>query len=234
MARVQPGASDNGQARGTALRREREKAHRRDEILNAAREVFFTRGIRSATVEDVAAQAQVSKGTVYLYFDSKETILAHLLLEGLDVLVNHLEAAFAPTESLPAPTRIRRLADAYLKFYQNYPSYFNLIAAIDRGGFQEAIAPDLYGQVFTRSLRGLEWLVRAVEQGCAEGVFETDDARQAASMVWAALNGVLVLLDHPLRREVVACGLESLYAATTEVLLKGLEPKPGRSTITSS
>jgi len=209
----------NDRSAVTASRREREKARRREDILQAAREVFFERGIHHATVDEVAEQAQVSKGTVYLYFDTKETILAHLLLEGLEKLVGDLEAAFAPDESRSAPERIRSLAGAYLKFYQTYPSYFHLISAFDRGPFQESISPELYAQVLMRSLRGLEWVVRAVEQGRAEGTLRIDDARHVASVFWAGLNGVLVLLDHPLRREMVASDLESLYAAMTDVLL---------------
>jgi len=222
VARGRSDAGDNGQVRGTALRREREKARRRDVILNAAREVFFARGIHRATVDDVAEQAEVSKGTVYLYFDTKETILAHLLLEGLQLLVDDLEAAFSPSDVLPAPERIRRLALAYLEFYQSQPAYFHLIAALDRGRFQDSISPDLYNQVLTRSLRGLEWLVRAVDQGRAEGTLRVRDPREAASVLWAGLNGVLVLLDHPLRREMVALDLEALYAAMSDVLLAGM------------
>ncbi len=84
------GIISNGQTRGTASRRERERAQRRDDILRAARVVFFERGFHLATVDDVAVAAEVSKGTVYLYFDTKETILAHLLLEGLDKLIAEL------------------------------------------------------------------------------------------------------------------------------------------------
>ena len=209
----------------TATRREREKAQRREDILQAAREVFFERGIHHATVDEVAEQAQVSKGTVYLYFDTKETILAHLLVEGLEKLVGDLEAAFAPDEPRSAPERIRSLARAYLKFYQTYPSYFNLMSSFDRGHFQESIPSELYTQVLMRSLRGLEWVVRAVEQGRAEGTLRGDDARHVASVFWAGLNGVLVLLNHPLRREMVASDLESLYAAMTDVLLKAYAPE---------
>jgi len=212
----------NGRSAVTASRREREKAQRREDILLAAREVFFERGIHRATVDEVAEQAEVSKGTVYLYFDTKETILAHLLLEGLEQLVARLEEAFAPSENYAALERIRRLAEAYLKFFQTNPSHFYLMSAFDRGHFQAAISPQLYTQVLTRSLRGLEWVVRAVEQGRTEGTLRVDDARHAASVIWAGLNGVLVLLNHPLRREMVASDLESLYAGMTEALIRGL------------
>jgi len=214
-------AQSNGQ-RSTALRREREKAQRRDDILRAAKEIFFTRGFHTATVDDVAVAAEVSKGTVYLYFDTKETILAHLLLEGLNALIADLQAAFAEGEALDAGTRLRRIAAAYLEFFQTSPDYYRLIMAFDRGQFQAAIDPGVYQTVLARSLRGLEWVERAVRQAQTEGLIGAVDPREAASVLWAGLNGVLVLLSHPLRAEIVATDLEALYGTMTEVLINGL------------
>ena len=200
---------------------------RRDDILRAARTVFFNQGVQSATVDDVAEQAEVSKGTVYLYFDTKETILAHLLLEGLAALVADLEAAFAADQNLDARSRLRRIAAAYLEFFQTSPEYYHLMMAFDRGQFQAAVDPEVYQQIYTRSLRGLEWLVRAVEQARAEGILHVSDVRHAASVLWAGLNGVLVLLSHPLRAEIVSTDLESLYSTMTEVLISGLGKEQG-------
>ena len=213
-------AQSNGQ-RGTASRREREKAQRRDDILRAAKTVFFTRGFHAATVDDVAVEAEVGKGTVYLYFDTKETILAHLLLDGLDALVENLAVAFAAAEQLDAGTRLRRLAAAYLKFFQDSPEYYRMIMAFDRGQFQASVDAATYQEVYVRSLHGLEWLERAVKQAQAEGVITIANTREAASVLWAGLNGVLVLLSHPLRVDIVATDLEPLYSMMTEVLISG-------------
>lgn len=213
----------NGQKSGVTTRREREKVQRRDDLLRAAKKVFFKKGLHTATIDDVAAEAEVGKGTVYLYFDTKETILAHLLLEGLEQLVIDLEAAYAPDQKLAARTRLRRIANAYLEFFQTNPEYYRLMMAFDRGHFQETVDPKIYRQVHQRSLRGLEFLVRAVEQAKAEGVMDVDDTRHAASVLWAGLNGVLVLLSHPLRADIVASDLESMYQSMIDVLIKGLK-----------
>jgi len=58
----------------------------REAILQAARRVFLSGNLQQATVETVAQEAGVSKGTVYLYFPSKEALLAELLREGLQLL----------------------------------------------------------------------------------------------------------------------------------------------------
>lgn len=205
----------------TKSRRLKEKEDRKEQILAAAREVFFEIGIRHATVDAIANRAEVAKGTVYLYFPTKETILAHLLLEGLDTLNDRLMAAYDAASGLGAVARLRGLASAYYDFYQSEPDYFRLMMAFDRGQFQESISSEVYGMILHRSLRGLRWLVDSVKQGIDEGKLAPGDARQMAGMYWAALNGVLVLTSHPLRRELVEQEVEKLYEGVRETMIKG-------------
>jgi AcrR family transcriptional regulator len=207
----------------TAERRAREKAQRRREILDAARQVFFERGFHSPTVDDIAAQAEVSKGTIYLYFVSKEEILAHLLLEGLNQLVTQMEAISEDQAPLPPEGSLRGLATTYLNFCQSNPSYFRLIMAFDRGRFEEQISPKLYKQILNRSLQGLTLLARTVEDGKAAGVFRVRDPWLTAGSVWAALNGVLVLMAHPLRRQMLKRSVEDMFQATLDLVIRGLQ-----------
>jgi AcrR family transcriptional regulator len=60
----------------TERRRARERAARRREIVTAARTVFASRGFDKATLEEIAEHAEYGKGTVYNYFDSKESLFA--------------------------------------------------------------------------------------------------------------------------------------------------------------
>ncbi len=59
---------------------------RQGEILAAARRVFARRGFEAATLDEIAAAAGLAKGTLYLYFDSKETIFWEALRECLETL----------------------------------------------------------------------------------------------------------------------------------------------------
>jgi AcrR family transcriptional regulator len=211
---------------GTSGRREREKAKRREDILRAAREVIFGRGAGRATIDDVAARAEVSKGTIYLYFESKEAILAHFVLEGLDLLSGQLQTAYAPHKNLPADERVRRLAHAYLKFSKSHHEYFRLMTAFDRGQFREHVPQPLYQEVTQRSLASLRWVEQALEQGRASGQFVVSDSWQMAGVLWASLNGVLLLLEHPLRQEILGIPLNTLFDSTLELLLHGLDAEP--------
>jgi len=64
---------------------------RRGEILDAARRVFAARGFAAATVEEIAKQAGIAKGTIYLYYRSKTDVYAGAALEGLRELHEHIE-----------------------------------------------------------------------------------------------------------------------------------------------
>ena len=173
-------------------------------------------------MDDVAEHAEVSKGTLYLYFESKETLLAHLLLEGLDALYSYLEEAFAPHRPLTADERLRRLGWAYFRFFQEEPHYFRFLMAVNGERFRETVTPEMYQEVLAASTEGLNLVVRAVEQGIREGLFVCCDARQAAATLWAAFNGVLELMSHPLRRDMVGVSTDTFYRTALETVVRGL------------
>jgi AcrR family transcriptional regulator len=64
-------------------RREREKAAHRKEIMQAAVTVFARKGFASATIDEIAQEAEFSKGAVYLHFASKEELLSTILIDML-------------------------------------------------------------------------------------------------------------------------------------------------------
>jgi len=210
----------------TRARREREKQERRRSILRAARETFFQNGFHHATVDSVAERAEVSKGTVYLYFESKESLLAHLLLEGLKELVGELDRAYTQTNGTPAEEQLRALARAYLNFFRRDPQYFPFLMAMDRGRFQDAIPVDLYQRILEASLEGLNLAVGVVARGCREGVFACRDPQRAACVFWAALNGALQLMEHPLRRELVGIDEAVLHEASISSGIRALKTAP--------
>jgi AcrR family transcriptional regulator len=87
-----------------ALARKRRKEARPQELLNAALEVFVEKGFAASKMEDVAHRAGVSKGTVYLYFPSKEELLKAVIRHNLSLSIaqgSDLVASFpGPTDAL--------------------------------------------------------------------------------------------------------------------------------------
>ncbi|MBD3290820.1 TetR family transcriptional regulator, partial [candidate division KSB1 bacterium] len=80
---------------GIIERREREKEQRRNDIIDAAERVIFSKGRATSTMDDVAEEAELSKGTLYLYFKSKEELYLAIHLRGLGILKKMFSDAVA-------------------------------------------------------------------------------------------------------------------------------------------
>lgn len=215
----------------THERRQQDRARRKQEILLAARAVFALNGFHRATVDQVAQRAEVAKGTIYLYFENKEAILAELTLCALNDLVNRLTAASDEHSLLNPETKLHAMAQAYRALAETAPDYFRLLTAFDNGDFDNGLSPERREQLRSASQRALDLVTQAISDGMALGIFASGDARQAAGIIWAALNGVLALMAHPVRRELIAADIAVFYNATLEICLKGLASPPlnGRS-----
>jgi AcrR family transcriptional regulator len=204
-------------------RRERDKAARRQSILDAARQVFLSDDLEDATIDDVASVARISKGTIYLYFQGKEALLAHLLKEGLGLLHAQLAAAYAADELLAADVRVARLAGAYLEFARGRPGYFRLVIAFDAALYQANVPPDLYHEIQRLMLRPIDFLADAIQQGIEQRHFRRVDPWRAAVVLWANLNGLLLLVNHPTRSEAVGVPVEALLHDTLQAHLRALK-----------
>ncbi len=69
--------------KSTSKRKEREKEARREAILNAAARVFSRKSYHEATLDEIAAEAELAKGTLYNYYKDKQDIFFSLIDQGL-------------------------------------------------------------------------------------------------------------------------------------------------------
>ena len=76
---------------GIEERKEREKQMRRQQIMDAAKKVFASKGFGRATMENIAEEAEFSPATLYLYFKNKDELCASLNLRMLQDLITRME-----------------------------------------------------------------------------------------------------------------------------------------------
>jgi len=81
-------------------RKENEKEQRRKGILRAARGVFIKLGFHETTIEKIAQEASLGKGTVYYYYDNKEAILTDMMVDLLQTGVRELLHNVAKSKGL--------------------------------------------------------------------------------------------------------------------------------------
>ena len=157
---------------------------RRAQILEAARAMFIDRGIADTTVEGIAKAAGVAKGTVYLYYRSKDEILQQLVGADLAELQRATVPAIEGDGTIDE--QLRRFFTAALEFYERNRDFIDhcqldMSAGVRRNA-REAIAV-----VF--SAQQAAWgaaLTRAAEQG----EVTTDDATGIAQTIVGLAHGL--------------------------------------------
>lgn len=167
------------------IRWQRRKDARPGELLDAALDVFVRQGFAATRIQDVARQAGVTTGTVYLYFAGKEALFEAAVLTAMDRMITPWEerasAHRGPSESLIADT-VRDWWDAT----HADPHY----AAIPRLiGAEADRFPDLARHYVTEVLDRARALgVRMLDRGIQRGEFRPHDTGYAARLLMAPVQ----------------------------------------------
>src|SRR5262245_20215588 len=104
---------------------QRPDEQKRLEIMAVAARLFATRPFHEVRLDDVAALAKIGKGTVYVYFDSKEDLFLSLVRDGFSRLVDGLGDELDDS-SLGAWERLERIVDGFVGFATRFPHLFQL------------------------------------------------------------------------------------------------------------
>ncbi len=196
-------------------RKERERLARRQLILNAAIRVFAQKGYHQATMDDVAEQAELGKGTLYYYFRSKDEILLQLLED------NTREFFAEILQSISAEKRFIRMVRNVLFFYASYFSehrlFFNIYFPFESGQIQLK-SPQF--QEFRKTYREFrkpleEVLFRQMER---EGIQTI-----SAENFWRILGGVIMSINMEIHRETPIADIIRMIDQFTAVLEHGLK-----------
>jgi AcrR family transcriptional regulator len=163
--------------------RTRRKEARPAELLEAALDTFRDRGFAATRMEDIATRAGVSKGTVYLYYPSKQAIFEALVRETLLPNLDRIEAAVAASPA-PAAQTLRMVALAVSQVATN-PRLAGVpkLVLAEAGNF-----PDL-ARFYRHEVigRGLGLVARVIARGITAGEFRAVDPELAARLFFSPL-----------------------------------------------
>lgn len=167
---------------------------RKEQILQAAEQVFARKGYHDSTISDVARQAKVSDATIYEYFSSKEDLLFSLPGETARRGKENLEQVLPFIRS--HADKIRAFVYNHLNFYQNNPDYASVALLILKPNRKFA-ETEAYRDVQDLS----RVLIRVIEEGMAAGEFRADlDPFLVRSIILGSIEHLVirqVLLGKP-------------------------------------
>jgi AcrR family transcriptional regulator len=187
----------------------------KDAILDATDRLLARYGYRKMTVEDIASEAGIGKGTIYLHFSSKEEVV----LSHVDRIVDRLNERLREIGSSDAPAaeRLRQMLSTRVMFrfdsIQHYTQSLNDLLAALRPGLlaRRALYFKAEAQIFAEVLLN----------GRSAGEFEFDDEQATAHAMLQATNGLL-----PYSLSTAELGerkeVEQRAAAVADLILRGL------------
>lgn len=192
----------------------------RQRILKAAREIYFRDGFADTNLDEVAARAEVGKGTLYRHFESKAELYVAVLALGGATFDEAMQQAI--DEDASALDRVREIGRFYRHYWTEHPDYFVIFSAVDHREFIGELPHRLLEevrQIWERPLRRLE---QVIADGVRSGEFARCDPWVKANVVWRSGNAAVSALVTPKRSRVIDCSAEALYEATLDMLISGL------------
>lgn len=170
---------------GVVERKQREKAHRETSILEAAKKVFLAKGLTAATIDDIAAEAELGKGTLYRHYRSKENIMLAISEQATHEL--HALYVKAAAGDGPGLEKVLRMMRGYYSFVMDNPAYFGFIAF-----FESPLPVTDAGVVYETTNAIYELFQSVMQQGINDGSLRTDlRADLMANTLWASSYGMM-------------------------------------------
>jgi AcrR family transcriptional regulator len=171
-------------AEGGRTRRRESPEVRREQLLDAAAQVFLDRGLAQATIADVAESAGLAKGTVYLYFDSKSALLTALRARYTSQWLAQSGRLDGPPGRGGYRQRLRSFLGEMYDFHAGNQRLHHLLFHAAEVSEDEPLE------------RARADLVRFVTRGAEAGEFTVDDPEATASFLLDGLHGLLLRSLH--------------------------------------
>jgi TetR/AcrR family transcriptional regulator len=179
---------------GTHERKEREKEHRREEILDAAQRVFFERGLAVATMDEIAETAELSKGTLYLYYKSKEDLYLAVMMRGMELLYEKFIEILKTEESVPKT--MVRLANAYVDYFYEHRDYFRMMHFLQTPQFHKQVTDGMKLSCNELNQRIWDLVNNLLKRGINEGTVRRDlNPVEVSIILWSSATSLMSRID---------------------------------------
>ena len=198
---------------GSTERRARAKVALRQQILDAARDLFVRDGYDAVSMRRIAARIEYSPTAIYLHFPDKQSILTALCDETFEKLSTRLAALFARTTD-----PIDRLRDGlrlYVEFGLAHPHHYT-VSFLLRPRELQTSEP-------TAGQRAFAFLQAAVAGAMASGAIRPGDVETTSQALWAACHGIVALRISVPEERFALVPADRLVRHMLDTLIAGLQ-----------
>ncbi len=199
-------------------RRREQKVHRQEEILAAAFEVFAAHGFEAARIDEVARQAGIAKGTIYLYFRDKEQLFRAVVRSLLQRRFDVIAGSFQGTAEQLLRELLSRM---YSQVVGNEKVRSIVRLLIAEGGRFPQLTEIYHREIIAPGMKAVR---QALLRGIASGEFRKTSAVEFPQLL--AAPGVLAIVWRLLHGERHRLNLDAYSKAHLEFVLESLRKQP--------
>lgn len=185
----------------------------RDRLINAAVSVFSKNGFYKASMDDIAAEAKVAKGTLYYYFKNKSELFKTVVVEGINFLIDDLAKTVNNSHD-SIENIIRTLIKKNIDFYLEYYELANIVLNEITNGIDE----DVLSEIKNAKDRYINFVADLLSEGHNQGIIRYGDFNVTAAGIIGMIDGVC---KYYLRR-VNLVDKKRMIECTSNMIINGL------------
>ena len=178
----------------------------RDEILEAAAQIFSQKGFHATSMQDIAQAVKLQKASLYHHVNSKQEILVEVLDQALDLLIENMQQVMQ--RSFPADQMLRQAIRAYMTTILEHRELSSVLLLEHR-----SLEPELHARHVPRRDRFEQLWRDLIQRGMDEDIFCCADPAMTARALLGVMNWSITWYrsDGPLAPEGIADQIADLH-----------------------
>ncbi|WP_165973923.1 TetR/AcrR family transcriptional regulator [Marinitoga lauensis] len=159
-------------------------------IMETAKKIFYEKGYENTSMNEIARELKMAKGTLYLYFSSKKDLFFSLVYEGLKILENIIKNDIKLAKN--GLDKILNMGRAYIKFYREYPDYYSFVIKYESEKADLDTTEPLVINSYEKSEEIYDILKLLILKGIDDGSIREDvDITKMSMLLWLQTIGVV-------------------------------------------
>ncbi len=189
------------------------KRKKKNEIIDAAERVFFFKGYTNTSMSDIALEAEIAKGTLYIYFQTKRDLYYAVGNRALDILVKKFSNIANSRNYENGIEKVLALARTYISFAGDYPNYHKFLIDYhaEPVNFKESNSSVI--AAYMKSGRICKYLLKCIKEGVEDGSIRNDiKPTHLSVLLWCKTVGMIELskLKEPIFKDFAKIDADSL------------------------
>jgi AcrR family transcriptional regulator len=206
---------------GTKERKELEKQNRKQQILKGAKELFLAKPFGSVTIEDIAQKTELSVGTIYQYFQSKEELFVSLNISGLRRL-RDLASEILSDTAISSEEKILKYKNVMYQTYTEDPVSLRAVIHVFLEDSAYTISQDLLKEITDLGRETQAIIASIYEEGVRQGQFEEGHSVTHSDIIWATFLGIMLWEEAKRRIDPAKDFLKATLDRAFEIFCKGV------------